>query len=144
MLIGLMSEENCVACVSSWRIKTLKSIALTMLMLSLVNPPVPNVELASVLEGEVLIGGCPPQAAIVAARVWDNRGSTGDGWYGWREPSDLALTISAIYRLLPDESQGAQFFIERNDKKKMPFLDNAVLVGEWRCLNGNVVQAWLL
>lgn len=92
----------------------------------------------------MLVGGCPPQAAIVAARVWDNRGGTADGWYGWREPSDLAITISAIYKLLPDESQGAQFFIERNDKKKMPFLDDAVLVSEWQCLNGNVVQAWLL
>lgn len=92
----------------------------------------------------MLVGGCPPQAAIVAARVWDNRGGTADGWYGWREPSNLALTISAIYKLLPDESQGAQFFIERNDKKKMPFLDDAVLVSEWQCLNGNTVQAWLL
>jgi len=104
----------------------------------------PNVELASVLEGEVLIAGCPPQAAITAARVWDNRGGTRDGWYGWREPSDLALTISAIYRLLPDQSEGAEFFIERNDKDNMPFLDRAVMVQEWHCKNGNVVQAWLL
>lgn len=92
----------------------------------------------------MLVGGCPPQAAIVAARVWDNRGGTADGWYGWREPSDLAITISAIYKLLPDGSQGAQFFIERKDKAKMPFLDEAILINEWQCLNGNVVQAWLL
>ena len=118
-------------------------IALTMLILSLISLPSPNAELASVLEGEVLVGGCPPQAAIVAARVWDNRGGTKDGWYGWREPSNLALTISAIYKLLPDESQGAQFFIERNDKKNMLFLDDAVLVSEWQCLNGHAVQAWL-
>jgi hypothetical protein len=115
-----------------------------MLILSLISLPSPNEELAGVLEGEVLVGGCPPQAAMAAARVWDNRGGTRDGWYGWREPSNLALTVSAIYKLLPDESQGAQFFIERNDKKKMPFLDDAVLVSEWQCLNGNVVQAWLL
>lgn len=76
--------------------------------------------------------------------MWDNRGGTSDGWYGWREPSNLALVISAIYRMLPDESQGAQFFIERRDKAKMPFLDNAELVSEWHCLNGNTVQAWLL
>src|SRR5574343_1738039 len=101
-----------------------------MLILSLISLPSPNAELASVLEGEVLVGGCPPQAAIVAARVWDNRGGTKDGWYGWREPSNLALTISAIYKLLPDERQGARFFIERNDKKKMPFLDDATLISE--------------
>jgi len=122
----------------------LKSLALTMLTLMQLALLSPNVELASVLEGEVLIGGCPPRAAVVAARVWDNRGGTRDGWYGWREPSDLALTISAVYKLLPDESEGAQFFIERNDKAKMPFLDQATMVGEWHCRNGSVVQAWLL
>jgi len=81
---------------------------------------------------------------LVAARVYDNRGGTSEGWYGWREPGNLALTVAAIYKLLPDESEGAQFFIERRDKAKMPFLDDAVMVNEWHCKNGNTVQAWLL
>ena len=104
----------------------------------------PNRELASILEGELAIAGCPVDAMLVAARVYDNRGGTSEGWYGWREPGKLALAVSAFYKLLPDESKGAQFFIERRDKKKMPFLDDATMVSEWHCENGNTVQAWSL
>lgn len=78
----------------------------------------------------------------MAARVWDNRGGTRDGWFGWREPGQLSLTVSAIYRLTPDRSEGATFFIEQSDKERMPFLDEATLVQEWLCRNGSVVQAW--
>jgi len=104
----------------------------------------PNRELASILEGELAIAGCPVGSMLVAARVYDNRGGTSEGWYGWREPGSVALAVSAFYKLLPDESKGAQFFIERRDKRKMPFLDRATMVNEWHCENGNTVQAWLL
>lgn len=118
-------------------------LAAALLLQTMFPPPLaPNRELASVLEGELAIAGCPLDSMLVAARVWDNRGGTRDGWYGWREPGQTALTVSAVYRLLPDRSEGATFFIERSDRLKMPFLNSATLVQEWLCRNGSVVQAW--
>lgn len=118
-------------------------ILAAFLLQTMFPPPLaPNRELASVLEGELAVAGCPLDSMLVAARVWDNRGGTRDGWYGWREPGQTSLTVSAVYHLLPDRSAGATFFIERRDRAKMPFLDEATLVLEWPCRNGSVVQAW--
>ncbi len=119
----------------------MRFLELLALLSALSQPPDPV--LAGMLQGEVLASGCPVEAALVAARVWDTRGGTTDGWFGWQEPSDTALLVARVYQLTEDLSGGAQFFMSDEDKLRVGFLDDAVLTGEWRCEDGTTMQAWL-
>lgn len=100
--------------------------------------------LARVIAGEAV--GCPVDAKVAMAYVFEARIEAGipGGWFGDRKPTTEDVAIAEHYRMWPDETDGALFFISPADRRRMPWLQGgkAVMTGEWTCNDGRKLQSW--
>lgn len=95
--------------------------------------------LAWIIAGET--PGCSWDAKVAAAQVYANRQAAGieGGWFGWSEPGPLDALAAQWAQLLPDQVDGALYFIGPGDAAKMPWLE--VRTGRWEC-PGTFVESW--
>lgn len=85
--------------------------------------------------------GCGWDAKVAAVQVAGNRLAAGidGGWFGDDEPTRLDVLAVLWARRLPDQVNGALYFIGPGDARRMPWLRTRT--GRWEC-NGTWVESW--
>ena len=96
-------------------------------------------ELARILAGET--PGCPVDAKIAVAQVWQARQDAGieGGWFGYDDPTTTDLAVALTWQAWPDLIHGALYAVGPGDAERMDWLDKPT--GEWVC-NGTTVTTW--
>ena len=96
--------------------------------------------LARIIAGEA--AGCPFEAKIAVAHVYENRMEAGieGGWFGDAEPTTDDWLAVQWYTSFPDPTDGALYMIAETDRLKMPWLKT--LKTRWQCSDGRYIEAW--
>ena len=95
--------------------------------------------LASLLAGEAP-APCTPLDMAQVAHVWDRRGQTATGWFGWAEPTETTWTVAYTWSAVPDMTDGAQYMIAPGDAARMPWLEARTWQSD---TPGCELEAWL-
>ncbi len=96
-------------------------------------------ELARVLSGET--PGCPIDAKIAVAQVWQARQDAGivGGWFGYDDPTTTDMAVALTWQAWPDLVGDALYAVGPGDADKMPWLKHPT--GHWEC-DGTTITTW--